>query len=94
MYDNGDGMTNRELFALINRVYLFDSIPSNREMDNVAVLLGRIYERQRFITRDDLDEVVEVCIFNKRRSGLYCLDMSITISIIDKIIEELKRRSV
>lgn len=86
-------MTDRELFDLVNRIYRFDALPSEREMKSVVRALTCRYKRNKRITPKDLDEVVNENLSNKTRLVCYCVDMTDSINILIKIMEEMQKRS-
>ena len=86
-------MTDRELFDLINRIYRFDAQPSEREIKSVAQALTCRYNQSNYITLKDLDEVVDRNLSNKTRLVCYCIDMTNTINILEKIMEEMRKRT-
>jgi hypothetical protein len=86
-------MTDRELFDLINRIYRFDAQPSEREIKSVAQALTCRYNQSNYITQKDLDEVVDRNLSNKTRLVCYCIDMTNTIIILEKIMEEMRKRT-
>ena len=86
-------MTDRELFDLINRIYRFDARPSEREIKSVAQALTCRYNQSNYITPKDLDEVVDRNLSNKTRLVCYCIDMTNTINILEKIMEEMRKRT-